>query len=789
MILPRDKKESFYEFDDVRKEVVFHRHDMPSPWMNYLNNDEFYTMISQAGGNLSWYKSPEIWRIGRYHFFNTPTDAQGLFLYIKDKKTGKVWNPNILPTNEPLDFFESRHGRGYTKFLAKKDGIQVKLTAFVGKENALIYRFQILSDHPGDIELYVAKEMGNMEYIREIQWQCYTKQSNNIFYHSSSDALVYDYFIDMQARPEETPYVYLTATLPSSSHTGIRKDFLGPYRDLSNPEAIEKGFCPNTDLQGGEGIFAFSYPIHLDANKAYEGAIILGTTPKNDEVDAQIERLKDLKYLDELYQGVLDKWHKVDETFHVETDDPVFNRMANIWNPYQAYVNFQVCREISFYATGTIRGFGVRDSSQDCLSQIAVRPDAVRARIEEIMTEQSRCGKTTHRFFHIERKQSDISDRSDDHLWMVYVIDQWIRETGDLSILDDIVPYYDGGEGTVLEHLEASISRTHSTMGKDGIPLMLESDWNDCLNTICRKGQGETVMVGEQYVLACSMMAKIEKLLGRDPSFYEEEAKKQKEILNTRFFEKDHYLRAVTDSGVRVGGENEPCARVWINTNAWAVISGVADTERGNIALSTSLRCCNTPFGLATQNPPLQRNYPTPEEEISWATPGIGENGGIFCHANTWSIIALCLLNRPDDAYMVYSEMLPDHIVSKVGVDAYNAEPYIYSSNIRAPGVLRQGEAAVSWVTGTATWMNLALEHYFCGVRPEMDGLFIDPCLPSSIHHATITRKYRGCTYQIEVQNNSKKTKPCKLLVEGRPIEGNIVPAKPGTLHITCIVG
>lgn len=175
----------------------------------------------------------------------------------------------------------------------------------------------------------------------------------------------------------------------------------------------------------------------------------------------------------------------------------------------------------------------------------------------------------------------------------------------------------------------------------------------------------------------------------------------------------------MTDSGVRVGGESEPCARVWINTNAWAVISGVADKERGNIALSTSLRCCNTPFGLATQNPPLQRNYPTPEEEISCATPGIGENGGIFCHANTWSIIALCLLNRPDDAYMVYSEMLPDHIVSKVGVDAYNAEPYIYSSNIRAPGVLRQGEAAVSWVTGTATWMNLALEHYSAVFVPK----------------------------------------------------------------------
>ncbi len=786
--MPRDKKESFYSFDDKNKEVVFHRHDMPSPWMNYLTNETFYTMISQAGGNLSWYKSPEIWRIGRYGFFLTPTDAQGLFIYIKDKKTGKVWNPSVLPTNTPLDFFESRHGRGYSKFLAKKDGVTISLVAFVGKENALIYRLKISSDHPADLEIYIAKEMGNMEYLREMQWQCYTKQSNNIFYSKEADALVYDYFIDAQARPLETPYVFFTSTLQSKSYTGIRKDFLGPYRDLSNPEAIEKGKCPNTELLGGEGIFAFSYALKLEKDEEKDIAFVLGTMGKKEDIPSTIRRFKSLGYLDELYDGLLQKWQEVDGAFHVTTNDKEFDRMANIWTPYQAYINFLVCREISFYATGTVRGFGVRDSSQDAISQVLYRGEQVKERIKEIMSEQFQCGKTTHRFYHIEKKHSDISDRSDDHLWMIYTVDEYLKETGDDSFLQEKIPYYDGGEGTVLEHLEASIRFTYEHMGKDDIPLMLGSDWNDCLNTVCRKGKGESVMAAEQFILALRIMSKIEKRLGNPTSFYDEAMKKQIDVLNETMFEKDHYIRATTDSGVRIGGEKEPCARVWINSNAWAVLSGTADKSRANLVMDTVMKNCDTSFGLAIQNPPLRPNYPTPEEEISWATPGIGENGGIFCHANTWSIIALCMLNRADEAYHVYSELLPDHIISQVGVDAYIAEPYIYSSNVRAPYVLRGGEATVSWLTGTATWMDIALKEYFFGIRPTENGLFIDPTLPSHIKEAKIIRKYRNCVYEIEVLFKGKKTKPCGLYIDGKKIEGNIVSPQGEKVCVQCVV-
>lgn len=788
MLKDRRKKESFYTFDDDNKEIVFHRHDMPSPWMNYLTNETFYTMISQAGGNLSWYKSPEIWRIGRYGFFNIPTDIQGLFVYIKDKKTGKVWNPSVIPTNTPLDFFESRHGRGYSKYIGKKDGVEVTLIAFVGKENALTYRLKLVADHDVDLEIYVAKEMGNMEYLREAQFQCYTKQSNNIFYNKECDALIYDYFIDAQPRPDETPFVFLTSTIKSDSFTGIRKDFLGAYRDLSNPEAIEKGSCPNTELLGGEGIMAFSYKLSLKKNKEEDFAIILGTMNKKEDIPSTISRFKNLFYLDELYQGVLKKWEDIDSYFHVKTNDKELDRMANIWTPYQAYINFLVCREISFYATGSARGVGTRDASQDAISQAITHPAKVKARIKEIMSEQFASGATTHTYFHIEKKHSNESIRSDSHLWMVYAVDELLRETGDDSFLNEVVPYYDHNEGTVLEHLEAAVRFTEEHMGKDDIPLMLDSDWNDNLNTVCRKGKGESVMVAEQYVLALRTLIKIEKRLAKPTSFYEKLLEKQIKVLNERMFEKDHYIRCITDSGIRIGGEKEPCARVWINSNAWAVFSGTADKERANIVMDTVMKNCDSPFGLVIQNPPLRPNYPSKEDEISWATPGIGENGGVFCHANTWSIIALCMLNRADEAYHVYSNLLPDHIISKIGVDAYNAEPYIYSSNIRAPFALRGGEAAVSWLTGTATWMDIALKEYFFGIRPMEEGLYIDPTLPSHIKEARITRKYRGCEYDIEVIFKGKKSKACELYVNGKQIEGNIVPPEGEKLHIECVV-
>ena len=373
-----EEKKTYYEFDDQNKEIIFKRYDMPSPWMNFLTNGEFFTMISQAGGNLSWYKSPEIWRIGRYPFYLLPTDENGLFIYVKDLKTGKVWNPNFLPVREKLDFFESRHGLGYTKFVAEKDGVKVVLTAFVGKENALIYKMEIKSVDDRKVQIFTAKEMANMEYLREVQWEYYTRNSNNITYNKEKDALVYDYFIDAQARPDETPYVFFTSTKKSSSYTAVRKDFCGAYRGLNNPVCIEKGVCPNTELYGGESIFAFSYDLDLtaDTQTIY---FTLGTVNKHADVNGYIEKFKNAEFAEEQLTYLKEKWEEKLSRFKVSTGDEQLDRMANIWNPYQVYNTFYICREISYYATGTIRGMGVRDASQDAVSNVIYDSESAKA--------------------------------------------------------------------------------------------------------------------------------------------------------------------------------------------------------------------------------------------------------------------------------------------------------------------------------------------------------------------------------------------------------------------------
>lgn len=565
----RNNISSFYTFDDEHKEVVFHRYDMPSPWMNFLTNGEFFTMISHCGGSLSWYKSPEIWRIGRYNFFNVPTDGQGLFIYLKDLDTGKTWNPTAIPCKTVLDTFESRHGLGYSKFIAIKDGVKVEIKAFVGEENALIYKINIVSNRNKNIKLFAVKEMANMEYLREVQWECYTKNSNHITYLNNSDALLFDYFIDEQARPDETPYVFFTSNKKPDSFTGVRKDFLGPYRDFKDPIALESGKLPNSELYGGESIFAFQYDIDLIENKASNLNIILGTIPKDKTCEQNIIRFKNNDFINSLEKGLNDKWNNILSRFNVIVDDPQLSRMANIWNPYQIYNLYYICREISYYATGSVRGIGVRDTTQDAISNVIYDPKKGLDKLIEVMSEQYRDGHTNNYYYHVENKPSLTNIKSDNHIWMIYLAYEIFVETGDVAFLNLNVPYYDGGEDTIYNHLLASLNFTMNNLGSHNLPLMFGSDWNDSLTNICKKGKGESVMVAEQLVLASKQMKEIAECTNEDVSFLNHIIDFETNAINESAFEQEWYARAFTDSGYKVGGYNEPYGKVWLNSNSW----------------------------------------------------------------------------------------------------------------------------------------------------------------------------------------------------------------------------
>lgn len=783
-------KQNYYKFNDEEKEIVFNRYDMPTPWMNYLTNGTMFTMISQAGGNLSWYKSPQIWRIGRYNFYNLPTDECGMTIYIKDKKTGAVWNPTYMPCRTKLDYWESAHGLGYTRFLAKKDGVTVNLKCFIGKENILVYSLDIESEDDREIEVFACQEMAMMEYLKEVQWQCYCKQSQNILYDKQNDALVYEYFTDMQARPDETPFVFFCSDRKFTSYDGDRAKFLGAYRSLREPVSLERGHCANSELRGGEGMFAGQVSLTVKGGESQSVAFYLGTFDQNMTASDVVPKIREGNYAKNAFAFVKENWEKRLSAFRVEVPDASCRRMANVWNPLQAYVNFLVCREISYYATGTVRGIGMRDCAQDILANIAFDVESSKEKLKLLFTQQYQSGKTNHYCYPIEKREPVISDRSDNHIWLVYTTYKIVCEEGKLDFLNEVIPYYDGGEGTVLEHIEKSVNYCSDNIGENGLPLMLGSDWNDMLSNVCKKGKGESVFVGQMLVIACRILIAIYEKLGKDSSKYQKIMQEQTQVINDFAWNEDRYIRAVSDEGLRIGNRDERCGALWLNSQSWAVISGVADKERGNKAFDTVMNTLDCGYGLLKLYPPLQRNYPSKENELTFAQPGVGENGGVFSHANTWAIIALCMLGRNKDAYKVYKELIPDSVVNKFGVERYCSEPYIYSSNIRGPITTDAGKAGVSWLTGTASWMQIALEEYIYGVRPTLNGLELAPCIPDEWDSVKICRKFRNTEYNITVDNAAKcGNKVKRILVDGEEIQGNLVRSDKEKVNVLIVMG
>lgn len=780
----------YYRFDDKEREIVFSRYDTPNPWINYLTNGEMFTMISHAGGNLSWYKSPLIWRIGRYNFYNLPTDECGMTIYIKDKKTGEVWNPTFIPCRTKLDFWESAHGLGYTRFSAEKNGVRVDLKCFVAKENVLVYSLDISSEDDREIDVFACQEMGMMEYLKEVNWQCYCKQSQNILYDKENDALVYEYFTDMQVRPDETPFVFFCSDRKLDSFDGDRHKFLGAYRSLREPISLERGKCSNSELRGGEAMFAGQVSLSLTKGKTQSVAFFLGTFAQNETANDAVSKVRKENYAKESFSAIRKEWREKMSVFQVEVSDKSCERMANTWNPLQAYINFLVCRNISFYATGTVRGIGMRDCAQDILAHIPYDVRASKEKLKLLFSHQYQSGKTNNYLYPEEKLEPNTVIKSDNHLWLVFAAYKILCEEGTLDFLQEVVPYYDGGEGTILEHLEKSVSFTIEHIGANGLPLMLGSDWNDMLTNVCKKGKGESVFVGQMLVIACRILIDVYDRLGKDCSRYQEIKEEQEKVLNEFAWNEDRYIRAVSDEGLLIGNRNERCGALWINSQSWAVLSGVADRKRGNKAFDTVMSTLDCGYGLLKLYPPLQRNYPSKENELTFAQPGVGENGGIFCHANTWAIIALCMLGRNGDAFKVYKELIPDSVVEKVGVERYCSEPYIYSSNIRAPHVADGGKAGVSWLTGTASWMMIALSEYIYGVKPTIDGLIISPCIPDEWENVKVQRRFRNCLYNIQIDNSLKCGNKVKnILVNGKEIQGNLICCKKKTVDVLVVMG
>ena len=375
-------------------------------------------------------------------------------------------------------------------------------------------------------------------------------------------------------------------------------------------------------------------------------------------------------------------------------------------------------------------------------------------------------------------------------MWLVYAVYKVICESGKTDFLYKTAPYYDGGEGTILEHIEKSIEYTVNHLGEHGLPLMLGSDWNDMLSNVCKEGKGESVFVSQMLVLACKQLKEIYEITGKNDDELDEIIEQQEKVLNDYCWNEDRFIRAVSDEGLRIGNRNEKCGALWINSQSWAVMSDCSDEEKLRKCMETTVSTLDCGYGLLKLYPPLQRNYPSKEHELTFAQPGVNENGGVFCHANTWAIIAECMLGNNNEAYKIYKELIPHNIVKKFGVEKYNAEPYIYSSNIRAPMALDAGQAGVSWLSGTASWMMIALEEYIFGVKPCYKGLKIMPCIPDEWEKTVIKRRFRSCEYTIEIDNPATCGNTVKeIYLDGKKYSGEYILSSAPTASVKIIMG
>ena len=737
-----------YRFSD--REIKIDKYNTPTPWMNYLSNGTFHTMISQAGGGVAFYRSPQIWRINHYRFFHLPTDRSGFYTYIKDG--GDVWCPTNEPCSSKPEKWQAAHGMGYTRFEAEKNGVSVTGTYFVGEyENALIWNLKLRSETDKKIKIFPYVELGMMEFMRELQWQCYNKHQLSAY--ALDDILVYKYGVEDQPKPDETPLIYFAADVPAAAFDCDRDEFIGAYRSEELPRNVENGSCTNSTLYGGDPCFALQLDVELSAGEEKEINIFLGAAMTEEDIKASAGRCRESGFAERSYKKLCASWDEYLSKFRCELPDKDAQTMINVWNPYQAERNFMFSRNISYYATGTFRGVGVRDTAQDILAMIPFDLRRAKDKLDLLFTQQYRDGHCNHYCFPTEGWDPVTRIHSDNHLWLVMACYHIVMEEGKLDYLDETVGFYDGGSASVWEHVKRSIDFCMENLGENGFPLMLASDWNDMLYKGCRKGRGESVWTAMQLGTVLRMMAELAELKGEDSGVYLDIYEKQKSIVNEKAWDGEWYIRCITDEGRYIGSAKEPQAKIWLNTQSWSVISGMGDN--GRTAMDSVRKYLDTELGIKKIDPAM-KDYPSKEDPLTYYNKGCGENGSVFCHANTWAIIAECMLGRPENAYKYYHQLLPMVAQKKAGEWRYKAEPYVYASNIFGPESDKFGLANVSWLTGTAAWMYIAATQYMLGIRPKWDGLEIDPCLPEELLPAKVTRVFRGSRYDITITQNKK---------------------------------
>lgn len=804
-------------FNDADREYVITRPDTPYPWINYLGSEDFFSLMSNTSGGYCFYRDARMLRLTRYRYNNVPTDAGGRYFYINDD--GFVWTPGWMPVKAPYDMYECRHGMGYTTIASSAKGLSVSQTSFVPLgDTCEVHRLKIRNDSNQK------KEIKLFSFVEFCLWNAWDDQTNFQRNYSIGEVEVIGSAIyhKTEYRERRNHYAVFAVNAPVDGFDTDRETFMGLYNGFDHPDAVFAGQARNSVASGWAPIG--SHMIHLALEPGEEKSLIfvLGycENPEDDKWEAPgvinkmpAKHLMDAYKTDAQVDDALDAlaayWKELLSKYQVSSEDEKLNRMVNIWNQYQCMVTFNMSRSASYFESGIGRGMGFRDSTQDLLGFVHLIPERARERILDIAATQMEDGSAYHQYQPLTKKgNADIgSGFNDDPLWLIFGVAAYIKETGDWSILDETVPFDndDSKAQSMMEHLKRSFDHVTDNLGPHGLPLIGRADWNDCLNLNCfSKTPGESfqtaanfesgiaesvfiagmfVAVGPDYIALCRQKG------------MEEEAVRAQQAVDAMYsavmehgWDGEWFVRAYDAFGKKIGSRECTEGQIFIEPQGFCIMAGIGVKEgRAVQALDAVIQRLDTKYGIVLNNPPYTE-YHVELGEISSYPPGYKENAGIFCHNNPWISIAETVVGRGNRAFEVYRKICPAYLedISEI----HRTEPYVYSQMIAGKDAVRHGEAKNSWLTGTAAWTFYNVSRYILGVMPEYDGLRVNPCVPDTMNRFTVTRKFRGDTYEIHVDNSAGVCKGVKeITVDGNAIAGDVIsPIGDGKVHVVNVV-
>lgn len=791
-----DRSMQYGKFDDERREYVVERVDTPVSWTNYIGVNDYCAVLNQTAGGYSFYRSPQYHRVTRFRPNGVPLDRPGHYVYLRDDDSGDYWSVSWQPVGKPLDKakYTCRHGLSYSRYQCTYSGIAAEQTVFVPLGDPVELwdvRVSNLSDRPRRLSVY-----GYIEWsYHHIEMDNQNFQMSN--YASGSayedDAVVYDLFY------EEFGDQFFTASFRPDGFDALRDSFVGVYHDESNPVGVIRGELSGSYEKTGNHCAALQKHITLAPGEEVRLIFMLGQGQAA-AARAARERYRDTQAVDRGFAALAAYWDDKLSRLQVDTPNAGMNTALNIWNLYQSEVNILFSRFASFIEVGGRTGLGYRDTAQDAMCVPHSNPQKCRQRLVELLRGETQAGYGLHLFqpewFDPDRDEPKpfrsptvvpevnvrdiISDDlknvcSDDALWLVPAVTEYIKETGEEAFLEETFGYADGGSGTVYEHLTRILDFTARQVGQNGIAKGLRADWNDCLNL----GGGESAMVSFLHVWAIDAFLELARRCGRqeDVERYTAMAEKVRAACERVLWDGKWYIRGITASGRKIGTSNDTEGKVHMESNTWAVISGVAQGERALSAMNSVDEYLYTPYGLLLNAP----SYTMPDDEIGFVTrvyPGVKENGAIFSHPNPWAWVAEAKLGRGDRAMKFYNALLPQN--QNDCIEVRQAEPYSYCQFVMGKDHTAFGRARHPFMTGSGGWVYFAATRWLLGVRPDFDGLWIDPCIPSDWKGFSVIRRWRGAEYRIAVHNpNGRQKGVIKLIVDGRERAEAKIPLHP----------